>query len=208
MTLRWLLLLAISFSPLQCDGQCRGCDLALASYYVTSGQNLTAIAKLFNIDLTGIDTTILPHNKDIISKDSIQANTRINIPFQCDCINGEFLGRKFRYNVNFRDTYTTIAADVYHNLTTVELLQQTNTYDPSRIPDNVGINATVKCFCGDAGVSRDYGLFLTYPLRSGDTLESVAREVGLSDLSLLQRYNPAVDFSAGEGIVFVPHNGE
>ena len=175
---------------------------------MTSGQILFEIARLFNIDPNGIDTSILPYNKDIISKDRIQANTRINIPFQCDCINGEFLGRKFQYNVNSGDTYPTIAAVIYHNLTTVELLQQTNIYDPKSIPERVNINATVKCFCGDAGVSRDYGLFLTYPLRPGDTLQSVAREVGLSDLSLLQRYNPAVDFSAGEGIVFVPHNGE
>jgi chitin elicitor receptor kinase 1 len=64
---------------------------------------------------------------------------------------------------------------------------------------------TINCSCGDEEVSDDYGLFTTYPLRSGESLESVAAGFGLSGKErVLQRYNPAVNFSAGSGIVFVP----
>ncbi|CAA6660075.1 unnamed protein product [Spirodela intermedia] len=192
MPLFWLLL-AASFFPLRSDCSCRdGCELALASYYVTDKQNATYIASL-------------PYNPDF-SKDSIHMNSRISIPFQCDCINGEFLGRSFPYTTVVGDTYERIASEHYHNLTTVELLTQTNVYEVTQIPNNVKVNATVACYCGDADISRDYGLFVTYPLRPGDTLESVAREVGFSDLDMLRRYNPGANFSAGQGILYVPRN--
>ncbi|XP_078434203.1 chitin elicitor receptor kinase 1 [Wolffia australiana] len=202
-----LLLLAISLFPIDCDARCRGCDLALASYYVAAGQNLTEIAALFGIQFNEIDSSIIAYNRGITSKDSIHANSRIDVPFQCNCIDGEFLGHSFRYTTKLGDTYARIAADVYHDLTTVEILSRTNAYDVTGIPSGADINATVKCFCGDAGISRDYGLFVTYPLRRGDTLESVAADVGFSDHKLLQRYNPNVDFDSGGGLVFVPRNG-
>lgn len=54
-------------------------------------------------------------------------------------------------------------------------------------------------------MSTDYGLFETYPLRPGETLDSVAAEFNLSSQrSLIQQYNPGKDFRAGTGIVFVP----
>lgn len=67
------------------------------------------------------------------------------------------------------------------------------------------INVTVNCSCGDAGVSEEYGLFDTYPLRDGESLQSVATRFGLAGKEeLLQRFNPGVNFSTGKGIVFVP----
>ncbi|KAK2377415.1 lysM domain receptor kinase [Trifolium repens] len=52
-------------------------------------------------------------------------------------------------------------------------------------------------------VSKDYGLFITYPLRTGDTLQKIANESKL-DEGLLQNYNPGVDFGKESGIVFIP----
>lgn len=52
-------------------------------------------------------------------------------------------------------------------------------------------------------MSRDYGLFETYPIRPGENLSSIAQSFGV-DGSLIQRYNPEVDFSAGKGIAFIP----
>lgn len=57
-------------------------------------------------------------------------------------------------------------------------------------------------------MSTDYGLFETYPIRPEDSLSSIAQAFGI-DGSLIQKYNPDVDFSTGnfsatKGIVFVP----
>lgn len=51
-----------------------------------------------------------------------------------------------------------------------------------------------------------YGLFATYPLRDGENLSTVAAAAGVTD-DLVRRYNPAADFSAGTGLVFVPAKG-
>jgi chitin elicitor receptor kinase 1 len=46
-------------------------------------------------------------------------------------------------------------------------------------------------------------LFITYPLRVEDSLESIAVAEGVSG-DLLQRFNPGANFSAGSGLVYIP----
>ncbi|MED6137177.1 LysM domain receptor-like kinase 3 [Stylosanthes scabra] len=129
--------------------------------------------------------------------------TRINIPFPCDCINGEFLGHVFEYSAIEGDNYDAIANIRYSDLTTVEVLHRFNNYDPNHVPVNAKVNVTVNCSCGNSSVSKDYGLFVTYPLEQGDTLLKIANDTKL-DAKLLQSYNPGVNFSQGSGIVFIP----
>ncbi|KAL9263442.1 LysM domain receptor-like kinase 3-like protein [Drosera capensis] len=79
-----------------------------------------------------------------------------------------------------------------------------NVYPEDNTPDGVSINVTVRCFCGDEDVSKEYGLFVTYPLRDGESLQSVAEAAGVAP-QLLERYNVGVDFGGGGGtVVFVP----
>ncbi|KAI8558265.1 hypothetical protein RHMOL_Rhmol04G0077200 [Rhododendron molle] len=68
------------------------------------------------------------------------------------------------------------------------------------------LKVPVNCSCGDASVSEAYGLFITYPLRIEDSLESIAAAANLSK-DLLQRYNPGANFSAGSGLVYIPGRG-
>uniref|UniRef100_A0A1D1YB20 non-specific serine/threonine protein kinase n=1 Tax=Anthurium amnicola TaxID=1678845 RepID=A0A1D1YB20_9ARAE len=200
----WFALFAAAaalFFPTRCQPSCRsGCDLALASYYVTDGQTLTGIASLFGI---GAPEDVLPYNQ-LPNKNSIWANSRVNIPFACGCSDGEFRSQSFSYHTRRGDTYIRISGEVYHNLTTWVLLRKVSGYPTRQIPVDMPINVAVKCFCGDPVVSRAYGLFLTYPLRPGDTLETVATSVGFNDSALLQRYNQGTNFSAGQGIVYLP----
>ncbi|KAK1389064.1 Chitin elicitor receptor kinase 1 [Heracleum sosnowskyi] len=185
----------------------KGCGLALGSYYVWPESNLTIISDFMNVKIE----EIVSYNKQLIpNQNSVQSDIRINIPFPCDCINGEFLGHVFKYSLRSGDTYDRIASLYYANLTTAEWLIRFNTFDPNNIPDtNEKLNVTVSCSCGSSIVSKDYGLFVTFPLRLGDSLVSVANQTNLDlDLSvgsnLLQSYNPGVNFSAGRGIVYVP----
>ncbi|XP_048126999.1 lysM domain receptor-like kinase 3 isoform X3 [Rhodamnia argentea] len=178
----------------------RSCDEALASYYVWQGTNLSFISQVLSASVADI----LSYNKDTIpNKDSVLWGTRINVPFSCDCIRDEFLGHVFSYSVGAGDTYDGVAQEYYSNLTTASWLQAFNSYPATNIPDNAVLNVTVNCSCGNSSVSKDYGLFITYPLREGDTLESVAQGVNLTT-DLLQSYNPGVNFSRGSGLVYIP----
>nr|POF22829.1 lysm domain receptor-like kinase 3 [Quercus suber] len=179
-----------------------GCHLAIGSYYVRQGTNLSYISDLFSQQVP----EILKYNPKVSNKDSINTGTRLNVPFSCDCLNGDFLGHTFTYITQFGDTYDSIAKFPYSNLTNKDWLQRVNSYQPTRIPDYVPINVTVNCSCGDRHVSKDYALFATYPLRPGEDLSSVAAESGVP-AHLLELYNPGSNFSAGNGLVFVPAKG-
>ena len=109
----------------------------------------------------------------------------------------------FQYKINQGDTYKTIAETYYSNLVTVDWLKKLN---GGTIPESGILNVTVNCSCGDREVSKDYGLFITWPLRPEDSLESIASKVNL-DVGLLQRYNLGVNFSQGSGLVYIPGKG-
>ncbi|KAM0031363.1 putative non-specific serine/threonine protein kinase [Helianthus debilis subsp. tardiflorus] len=130
----------------------------------------------------------------LVNQDSLQAFVTINLPFRCDCIDGEVLGHVFNYNLGTGDTYETIAQERYANLTTEDWIQRFNSYDYDRLPDTGNVNVTVNSSCGDSKISKDYGLFLTYTLRSGETLESISSATNLSS-DLIRSYNPGVNFS-------------
>nr|WIL59818.1 nodulation protein [Melilotus officinalis] len=185
------------------EGGCNsGCDLALASYYIQPGTNLTYISNLFNQQ----PSEILKYNPNLKNSDVIISQTKINIPFTCECLSGLFLGHTFSYKLH-GDNYKAIANGAYSNLTTVDFLGRVNSYPAFDIPDGAVINVTVNCSCGDSHVSKDYGLFLTYPLRMGDDLRGVAAEFGLP-VEVVQMYNPTSDFSDGYGLVFLPAKDE
>ncbi|GAB2256809.1 hypothetical protein Droror1_Dr00022868 [Drosera rotundifolia] len=200
-----LLLLLLLLLSLLCyaDSKCSsGCDLALASYTAWSGANLTFITSVFDNNPT--TNSIRSYNTQLTSPDSIVAGTRYNVPFSCSCIDRSFLATTFTYTTIQGDTYTTIADTYYANLTTVEWIEARNSYAANDVPIGAAVNVTVNCSCGDARVSREYGVFITYPLAEGDTLESVAKYANVSDASLLQEYNRGVNFSAGSGLVYIP----
>ncbi|KAJ6338757.1 hypothetical protein OIU76_008251 [Salix suchowensis] len=199
----FLLLLLLCYSI---ESKCnKGCDLALASYYVQQGDTLTSIAKLMNSSILQSESidfnTILSYNPQVTNKDSVAAFIRINIPFPCDCINGEFLGHFFSYAVTTGDTYGKVAAN-YSGLTTISSLRRFNSYPENNIPDTGVLSVSVNCSCGDASVSKDYGLFMTYPLQPNDTLASIANETNMTQ-SLLQSYNVGFDFN-GSGVAYIP----
>lgn len=206
-----MILSFLSLSSLAPPAECRcsaGCDLALASYYVWRGTNLTFISQLFNVPRSDIVAYSPPEN--IPNQDNVLADTRILVPFRCDCLgNGEFLGKVFSYSVSPGDTYEPVAETYYSNLTTVDWLKRSNpNYPENNIPDTPGttLNVTVNCSCGNKDVSEDYGLFVTYPLRPGENLSSVANAANVSE-DLVRRYNPGVNFNAGSGLVFIPGRG-
>ncbi|KAJ0638798.1 putative non-specific serine/threonine protein kinase [Helianthus annuus] len=192
-TLTFLFLTSTSLVQSICH---KGCDLALASYYIVpAGNDINSISKFINTS----PTNILKYNPNT----TFRPFTRINLPFRCDCIAHEFLGHVFNYVLTSVDIYETIAQERYANLTTADWIQRFNYYDPNRVPDGSNVNVTVNCSCGDGSVSREYGLFLTYPLRPGETLDSVSWAANLSS-ELIRSYNPDANFSQGSGLVYIP----
>ncbi|XP_060190260.1 lysM domain receptor-like kinase 3 [Lycium barbarum] len=199
--LSFLVLVYLSSVPLPVESQCKkGCDLALGSFFVWRGSDLTLISQMFS---TSRPELIAYNNRNNIpNQDSVIAGTRINIPFRCDCLDGEVLGHSFPYKVKPRDTYDLIARN-YSSVTTVDLLKRFNSYPENTIPQNVNLNVVVNCFCGNSDVSKDYGLFVTYPLRAGENLTYVASTANVS-ANIIRRYNPEANFSSGKGIIFIP----
>ncbi|XP_011047220.1 PREDICTED: chitin elicitor receptor kinase 1-like [Populus euphratica] len=201
--LGFVLLLLLCYSV---ESKCRkGCDLALASYYVWRDANLTFIAEVMQSSILKSSDfdTILRYNPQLPSKDSLSSFIRINIPFPCECIEGQFLGHFFNFNVRSQNTYTDVAYTYYANLTTIPSLVYFNNYSEFNIPDNGKLNVSVNCSCGDSSVSKDYGLFMTYPLQPNDTLESIANQTNVTQ-ELLQRYNVGFNFSRETGVVYIP----
>nr|AEK21793.1 LysM receptor-like kinase variant SlBti9-1a [Solanum lycopersicum] len=202
----FFILIYLSSAPLPVNSQCnRGCDLALASFYVWRGTDLTYIANLFNIETR---QEIMDYNtrNSIPNLDSVIAGTRINIPFRCDCLeDGDFLGHDFQYEVNSGDTYGRIVSN-YSDLTSIDMLRRFNSrYPENNIPTGVNLSVVVNCSCGDRDVSEDFGLFVTYPLRSEENLTYVTATMNVS-AELIRRYNSDMDakFRAGEGIIYIP----
>ncbi|XLR37322.1 lysM domain receptor-like kinase 3 [Arachis hypogaea] len=181
----------------------KGCDLAIASYFVYPRVKLGSIASFMHSNVVPNSNVIISYNKDKMPNNLPVSFTTINIPFPCDCINGEFLGHVFEYSAIEGDTYYLIANMRYSDLTTVEILQRFNNYDPNHVPVNAKVNVTVNCSCGNSHVSKDYGLFVTFPLSEGNTLLQIANQTKL-DPKLLQSYNPGVNFNQTRGIVFIP----
>lgn len=195
-----LLLLLLSNLLFSCKAKCTtGCGLALASYYLSDGSNITYVSQLFGQPPQQIQR----YNP---GQDTMRVGSRVHIPFSCECINGDFLGHTFTYIIQPGDTYDKIAHMAFANLTTAYWLERVNTFDPTRIPDMAPINVTLNCSCGDRRVSKDYGLFVTYPLRPGEDLSSIATELAVPE-KFLERFNPDTNFSDGSAIVFLPAKG-
>uniref|UniRef100_A0A0E0B553 non-specific serine/threonine protein kinase n=1 Tax=Oryza glumipatula TaxID=40148 RepID=A0A0E0B553_9ORYZ len=198
------------------DGCRAGCSLAIAAYYFSEGSNLTFIATIFAIGGGGYQA-LLPYNPAITNPDYVVTGDRVLVPFPCSCLGlpaapaSTFLAGAIPYPLPLPrgggDTYDAVAAN-YADLTTAAWLEATNAYPPGRIPGGDGrINVTINCSCGDERVSPRYGLFLTYPLWDGETLESVAAQYGFSspaEMELIRRYNPGMGGVSGKGIVFIP----
>lgn len=185
----------------------RACD-SVASFYITDGDNLTYIAQLFNISVNNRKALILPHNPEVTNGDNILTGHRLNVPFSCNCLNDDILAHNFINTLRSQDTYFNIANATYKNLTTVDDLRKFNSYSDSAIPTNVALNVTVNCSCGDSSISKDYGYFLTYPLRPDEDMADVLVRLGAPSIELVERYNQGKNLSSGQGLVFIPIKGD
>ncbi|KAK4259049.1 hypothetical protein QN277_005424 [Acacia crassicarpa] len=210
-TLLFLVFLLFQLCIFKINAECKpkhGCDLALASYSIIEGENtnLTRISQLFNQNIPDI----LKFNPDFPNPNNTTATLptqiRLRVPFTCHCLNQDFLAHTFSYTMQRGDNYGSIAHKTFAGLTDEQWVSRFNLLDPNRIPIGTRVNVTVNCSCGDAHVSTDFGLFLTYPILPGEGLAKAAAENGIP-AELLQRYNPESDFSAGH-LVFVPATDE
>ncbi|KAL6856850.1 hypothetical protein ACP4OV_018232 [Aristida adscensionis] len=189
------------------DGCSSGCNLALASYYILPNQNLSYIAGLFGIDDY---RKLMPYNPNLVDA-TIAAGDRVNVYFQCRCLEhpaapfSHYLAGVFPYTASPGDTYYSIAR-CFGNLTTDDWLQSTNMqHPPKAIPVGAVINVEVNCSCGKDDDTDE--VLLTYPLRRGETLHSVAMNNSFfspSDMDLLRSYNPGMDGVTGRGLLFLP----
>lgn len=161
-----LCILFINTAESMCNN---GCGLALASYYLWDSSDIgyNNISNLMKSKVLSKPQDIIIYNKD---RDSVKFSKRVNVPFPCECLSGLFLGHTFQYELQPGDTYASVAEFTFSNLTTLEWMGRVNSYSVTDIPFSAKVNVTINCSCGNREVSKDYGLFITYPLRHADTL--------------------------------------
>lgn len=180
------------------ESSCKGECIALASYTVRQYSNITYVSQIFSKTIPEIQS----YNPNLTNPDIVHDGSRVNVPFSCSCNNLGFLSHQFVYDVRSEDTYLKIAGSYYSNLTSVEMLRNFNPYNEVDIPLGSKVDVMVNCSCGNNRVSKDYGLFITYPIQSGESLSTIANEFGLNE-TLLRGYNPGSNFRNGE-LVFIP----
>lgn len=184
--------------------------MALGNYYVNQNYNISYISTLFDNEITY--ETLNYWNSDTINNPNfIQWGYPIRINFSCDCLgegNNRYLGHMFQYVAVKGDTYDKIANTIYANLTTVSALQNVNSYAATSILPGAILNVSINCSCGDASISKAYGLFLTYPLNATIDNLAVLTNTYTVPADLLKKYNPTVNFIDASGIAFVPNQGE
>ncbi|KAI7736880.1 hypothetical protein M8C21_014421 [Ambrosia artemisiifolia] len=163
--------------------------------------NITFVTQIFSTTIP----QILSYNPQITNADIVSAGSKINVPFSCGCNDQEFLNHRFVYSVSSEDTYSVIAETYFSGLTNVDMLRRYNGYNELNIPPGSQVNVVVNCSCGDSRVSKDYGLFITYPIRNGENLSMIANETAINE-SLLRGYNPGSNF-LNKDIVFIPGKG-
>ncbi|MCD9639046.1 hypothetical protein HAX54_023326 [Datura stramonium] len=183
------------------DSRCtEGCGLALASYRFSLSDDDNVLEKVSEISVrlfSNISALEILSYSSYINRSEGYSIRRISIPFRCDCLNGDYLGHVFPYTVYPGDTYDSISTFDYSGLITEEWLMWFNS---NRVRTLMVI---VNCSCGNTEVSEDYGLFITYPMQAGETLESIASSTNTNS-ELIQMYNPGVNFSAGSGLLYIP----
>ncbi|KAJ0946763.1 putative protein kinase RLK-Pelle-LysM family [Helianthus annuus] len=180
------------------ESSCKDKCVALASYTMWDKSNITFVSQIFSTAIP----EILSYNPQITNADIVSAGAKINVPFSCGCNDQDFLNHGFVYSVGLEDTYSVIAETYFSNLTNVDMLRRFNSYDELNLKSGSQVNVVVNCSCGNSRVSKDYGLFITYPIRRGENLSTIANDTTISE-SLLRGYNPGSNFLNND-LVFIP----
>ncbi|KAM0051887.1 putative protein kinase RLK-Pelle-LysM family [Helianthus debilis subsp. tardiflorus] len=183
------------------ESSCKDKCVALASYTMWDKSNITFVSQIFSTAIP----EILSYNPQITNADIVSAGARINVPFSCGCNDQDFLNHGFVYSVGSEDTYSVIAETYFSGLTNGDMLRRFNSYDELNLKSGSQVNVVVNCSCGNSRVSKDYGLFITYPIRRGENLSTIANDTMISE-SLLRGYNPGSNF-LNKDLVFIPGRG-
>ncbi|KAJ7557203.1 hypothetical protein O6H91_05G116500 [Diphasiastrum complanatum] len=199
--LSWLLL--VRWTVTYVNAAClplKGCTQALAVYNISQGDQLTQLYQQFSTNLED-----LRKYNNISDPDQIIAGDALLIPFTCNCL-GDHLGFYFPYDVLASDTVYTIASMTFENLSRQEwIASATPLVDINSIFPGLRLKVPVNCSCGDPSVGL-YGLFATYVVQSGDTLEKISQRFKIAS-NFLTGYNPKINWknlTAQYDILFVP----
>ncbi|XP_076882800.1 lysM domain receptor-like kinase 3 isoform X2 [Bidens hawaiensis] len=192
------LFLVLFVTVIRVESRCIDKCLALASYTMWEKSNITFLTQIFSTTIQQIQS----YNPQITNPDIVAVGSKTNVPFSCACNDQDFLNHRFVYTVGSGDTYSLIAETYFSGLTNVDMLRRYNNYNEVNLQFGSQVDVIVNCSCGNIHVSKDYGLFITYPIRSGENLSSIANETAVNE-TLLREYNPGSSF-LNKDVVFVP----
>ncbi|KAL3679668.1 hypothetical protein R1sor_022624 [Riccia sorocarpa] len=179
-----------------------GCSAGLAYYKLVDNDNLIALSNRFMTTLEEVQ-----RYNNIPSTSSVQKDQMVLFPFPCECTDNN-LGFTFFYTVQLGDSLDKIAENLYQNLATKEMIREANSQiTDTTLPQGYDLKVPVNCYCGDPGISPDYGLFVTYPVRQGDNVSGLAEQFQAGEQTI-EKFNPSVNWnslSTANDIVYIPY---
>ncbi|KAI5084460.1 hypothetical protein GOP47_0000629 [Adiantum capillus-veneris] len=178
-----------------------GCSVALANYIVSADDSVSTIATAFQSSVT-----LIENYNQISDVNSILPDQVLSIPFPCACSNGQ-LGYSPEHAIKSGDTIDNLVRTTFSNLSQISWVVSANgDIDANNLTPGSIISIPINCSCGNPDVSTTYGLFLTYVIQGGDTLETLSQKFGIQ-AELLREYNGHADFNnlvAYTDIIFAP----
>ncbi|ERN06978.1 hypothetical protein AMTR_s00005p00269380 [Amborella trichopoda] len=176
--------MAFSKSVIEPCNSSTSCN-SLLSYLLPSDMKLAEISTKFNInpiELVGSNNLDQQTSQTLI----LSAKTTIKIPIQCPCINGIRQSVSTLYTVQPIDTIESICTG-FGNLVSPDQIKAANDLDnsSSSLESGQSLKIPLPCTCFNNTDNGVTALYLSYVVREGDSLDSIAGAYGTTVTDLV-----------------------
>lgn len=134
-------------------------------------------------DVYGLSRLTIARASNLTANSSLTPNQPLLIPLTCAC-SSNLSYAPAPYQINSLDTFYTVSAYKYGNLTSYPAVETVN---PTLTPTNlsVGANAVFPIFCQCPNRSSSKNILITYTFQPNDTFSALAAQFGTDVQSLV-----------------------
>lgn len=196
---------ALSKSTIEpCNGS-DTCD-SLVAYLLRTDLKVSEVATRFQVDPLSI---LGANGFDPLTSDSqtqiLLAGSFLKVPIKCQCVNGIRKSMSTVYTVQPIDTLRGIADSVFGGLVTWDQIEAANNISDGEVL-NIGQSLVIPlpCFCFNGTDNGFPAVYMSYAVRSGDSLASIAMSYGTTVTDLVD-VNSLGSFQIAAGdIIAIP----
>ncbi|XP_076925681.1 lysM domain receptor-like kinase 4 [Bidens hawaiensis] len=157
--------------------------------------NISAISALFGLP----PDVLFQLNGIYSSSESLFIGREVFVPINCSC-SGEFFQTRFNYMITDNTTVSETACGIYEGLVkAVTILEENKNQEVVKV--GFVLDVPLKCACPN----NEYKLLVTYPLVSGDYVDKISTQFGISKSDILAVNNLQPDTTVyPETTILVP----